>query len=731
MRRVDYTSASMKLLSSLASAFALLFAGAGFAAPVATPHLTADLGAQTSTAAPGSTLWVGVVQKIQPGWHTYWRNPGDAGEATRLTWSLPPGWRAGPIQWPAPSRFLLGPIMSYGYQGRVLLAVPIEVPAGERPGSLAHLAARMDFLVCKDVCVPGSASLDLALPIAAGVPPLDPKWGPLIAQALAKTPKAAGIEADWRTEGGRLILSLAGHSISGGGASAWFYPFDDKLIDQGAPEAVDLGRKGLTFTLAEGSDFKGGRSPASVSGVLVLDGRGYEILARPGGPLSGASGLGPPRASAARSKLTLPLAALLAFLGGLILNLMPCVFPILSIKAAALAARAGEPRQARLEGLAFLAGTMASFLILAGVMIGFRAAGVSAGWGFQLQSPLIVGLLALVMLAAALNLSGVFEAGLGLQSLAAQARPTQGAAGGVLTGVLAVVVAAPCTAPFMGPALGCALTLPTSLTLAIFAALAAGFAAPFTLLSASPALVRALPGPGPWMEALRRLLAFPMYAAAAWLLWVFDRQTGAGDLARLLAAAICLAFAAFLWGAAQKRSAHGARAWPIGALAVAGLAGSIAFIAAGGASSPGPIPASRAEAVAPAGNLSGEPWSPQRLAELRAAGKPVLVNFTAAWCVTCQVNERLVFSSPEVLAAFRRTGAGYLIADWTDRDPAIAQALAAEGRIGVPLYLLYAPGADAPRILPQLLSPGLVAEAIRSAAVRPPGPSSAAGSEGS
>ncbi len=699
-----------RLFLALLAVF-LVHAATARAGPVRTPHLTADLVSQTRGAAPGSTVWLAMVQTIDPGWHTYWRNPGDAGEPTRLAWRLPAGWRAGEIVWPAPSRFRLATLMNYGYAGRVVLAVPLTVPVSARPGEAAQIQTRMDFLVCADVCVPGTATASLSLPIVAGAPGLDPSWGRPIADALAAAPRPADVKTAFQLAGGQLKLAMAGPPVAGGTiGEAWFYPYDDQLIDQAAPERVDEGPNGLTLALTPGGAFHGGTAPSLVSGVVVADGHAFEVGATRGPPPAGSAGLGPPPER--RADLGLPLAAALAFVGGLLLNLMPCVFPVLSMKAASLASLGGDGSRAKIEGLAFFAGVLASFMVLAAAMIGAREAGAALGWGFQLQSPLVVSLLSLVMLAAALNLSGLFEVGAVLQSAGGSVGLVPGVAGAVLTGTLAVVVAAPCTAPFMGPALGWAITAPAVATLAVFAALAIGFAAPFVAISFSPAVLRRLPRPGPWMEGLRRLLAFPMYAAAAWLAWVLTVETGADSLALLLAAAVTLALAGWSWGVSQRRRIAGQRSASVLAVALAGLAASLAMAAAGQA--PRPPASAGSNSIPRALPLAGQTFTPERLAALRASGRPVLVNFTAAWCVTCQVNERAVFANGRVARAFARSDAAYLVADWTSRDPAIGRALAREGRIGVPLYLVYSRSGP-PQILPQLLTPGLVEDAIARA----------------
>ncbi len=698
------------LIVAMFAAFALLIFAGARAAPVTTPHVVSELVAQSDGAAPGSTVYVAVAQSLEKGWHTYWRNPGDAGEATKIAWTLPAGWRAGDIVWPAPRRLPVGPLMNYGYEGKVLLSVPIEIPATARPGDSASLKAVVDYLVCAEVCIPGSATLTLNLPVVAGLPAADPRWGPAIAAALAAAPKPAGLTATFQNAGSRLTLAVAGAPLAGtAGADAYFYPYDDTFIDQSRPEAVQRGARGLTLAMTAGSAFKKTPAAASAAGVLAVDGAAYEITATPGAPPAGSFGLGPPAKSAGPGG-DLMAAMGLALLGGLILNLMPCVFPILSMKAAALAGHDQEAAHSRAQGLAFLVGVLATFLALAGVLIAAKAGGAAIGWGFQLQSPLVVAALGLVMLAAALNLSGLYEIGSSAQGLGGGLAARGGLLGSALTGMLAVVVAAPCTAPFMGPALGYALTQPAAVALAVFAALGLGFAAPFTLLAFSPALMRRLPRPGAWMDVFRKALAFPMYATAAWLAWVLAQQAGPAGLARLFAAALALAFAAWLFGLGQRRRTQG-RAAPV-ALALAGLS---LILCVGAVAVGGYGPAVAAAGSAPAGVLASQPYSPERLAALRAQGRPVLINFTAAWCVTCQVNERLAFSSPPVAAAFRRTGAAYLVADWTNRDPTIAKALADQGRIGVPLYLVYGAAGGAPKVLPQLLTPTLVAQALDGA----------------
>ncbi|CAN7511113.1 protein-disulfide reductase DsbD family protein [Phenylobacterium sp. LjRoot225] len=710
----------MRLLAGLILALTLS-AGAAAApsgsGPVDTGHLTAELVAQSQGVVPGQTVWLAVRQKIQKGWHTYWRNPGDAGEPMKLGWTLPAGWRAGEIVWATPHRLPVGPLMDFGYEGEVLLPVPVTAPPTARPGDTIPVKLAASFLVCAETCVPEDALLTLDLPVVATTAPVDDKWGRAVTKALAEAPKSAGLQAVFERRPTGLALAVTGPALTAPeGRDAYFYPFASTVIEHAKPQTVERGPAGLTLTLQPGYDFTQGKPPSSLAGVLVTDGKAYEVAAAPGAPPASAAGLGPPPAKGDGAGFSLAPAAVFAFLGGLILNLMPCVFPVLAMKAAALAGHAREQTGVRRQGLAFGAGVMLTFLGLAGLLIALQAAGAAVGWGFQLQSPPVVAGLALLILGVALNLSGLFEVGTSLQGAGSGLATRQGLAGAFFTGALSVVVAAPCTAPFMGPALGWALTQSPAAAMVVFAALGLGFALPFVLVSHAPGLIARLPRPGPWMDAFKKALAFPMYAAAAWLAWVLTVQAGSSALARLLAAAVAVGLAAWLGGAAQRRHAAGGRALVLGgaAAAIAVLAAGAAVLApyaTAGSATAGQGPESAA--------LAEQPYTPARLADLRARGAPVFVNYTAAWCVSCQVNDRVALSTPRVAEAFRREGVAYLKADWTLRDPVIAADLARFGRVGVPLYLVYPSGGGAPVVLPTILTEGTVLKAL--AAARAPG----------
>lgn len=671
--------------------------------------------------APGSTAVVALRQQIEPGWHTYWRNPGDSGGATTLDWTLPVGVKAGEIVWPAPERLRLQDLMNYGYSGTVFLPVPIEIPADARPGTTLSLTVQALFLVCSDqMCVPDELTLRLDLPVREGAAPLDARYGAAIQQVVETAPRPAGIEARVSLDNRILRLTAAGGPLAGLNPDrAWFFPFDGGIIAHSSPQPGERGNEGVSLNLAVGGRVAAQGLTGPITGILVTDDGAWEIEATQGpalattaggGALDLSEGTASGQATSWRGFLQ---AALFALLGGLILNLMPCVFPILAMKAASLAGSAHDPREARRDGLAFLAGVLATFLGLAGALLALRAGGEAIGWGFQLQSPGVVAALALLMLAVGLNLSNVFHIGAGLQA-AGSGRLSRlpGGVGAFFTGVLAVVVAAPCTAPFMAFALGAALIMPWPMALVVFLMLGLGLALPYVVVSLSPRLLGLLPRPGPWMDRLKGLLAFPMYGAALWLVWVFARQAGEDALGVLFVAALLLALGLWLMGINQARRAEG------GTAIVSAIAATLAIVSAIGLtgaalsmarSEPGP-------ASAPAGELASQPWSAQAVAAAQAEGRPVLVNFTADWCVTCKINERTSLNAPAVAEALAATRAVYLVGDWTRRDDAITRELERHGRSGVPLYLVYGPTPAEPRILPQLLTPGVVADALESAA---------------
>lgn len=684
--------------------------------PQAADNITVELVSMSAAAAPGSTAIVALKQTIAPGWHTYWRNPGDSGGATTLQWTLTAGATAGDILWPLPQRQRLLGLVNYGYSGAALLPVPIQIPAETRVGSTVALKAEATLFVCSaEMCVPRTFRLALDLPVRAAEGELS-RDGAAIQHIVETAPRPAGIAARVVLKDGVLTLSAAGGPLVGADPGpVWFFPYEPGQIDHAAPQAGEHGPRGLTLRLTPGADRK--ETPdAPLTGVLQTRLGAFEITATPGEPLAGTTGgaltLAPETAAPPPGDAPVPLwrAALFALIGGLILNLMPCVFPILAMKAASLSATAHNPREARRDGLLFLAGVAATFLGLAGVLLALRAGGQAIGWGFQLQSPAVTAGLALLMLAVGLNLSGVFHVGAGMQGLGSgPLARAPGGTGAFLTGVLAVVVAAPCTAPFMAVALGAALVMPWAAALLVFLMLGLGLAAPYLAVSLSPGILARLPRPGVWMERLKGLLAFPMYGAALWLGWVFSRQIGGDALPALFGAGLLLALALWLYGAGQTARAAGGRAVIHLTAAVAALVLAVGLATIAIRTPPSSAPAAQSA-------LPSRPWSPSAVQAAVAAGRPVLVDFTADWCVSCKINERTALASPRVAAALKRANAVYLVADWTRRDDAIAAELKAHGRSGVPLYLVYRRGEAEPRILPQLLTEGVVVEALEAAA---------------
>lgn len=690
------------------------------AEPFRTQNVEAELHSARLTVAPGETFTVALRLKVRPEWHTYWRNPGDSGAETRLDWSLPAGFKAGDILWPTPERMPVGPLVNYGYAGETLYPIRLTAPKTLAPGQQAKLAAEGEWLVCKDICIYEGGLLTLTVTGApAGGGADDPAWAPRIAAAQAALPQPAELTARLTKSSGAVALSVSGPALAGLKiGTPYFFPYDGVAIDHAADQAPVVGRDGLRLTLKPGTSGTLGAAP--LRGVLAVDvetpagivRRGWEIEAAPGealatGPVvatlppsGGAAGTagaaGGAVGAGGGSTLTLGAALLFAFIGGLILNVMPCVLPVLSIKALGLAGGA-HAKTARRDGLMFFAGVMATFLALGGALVALMSAGLAAGWGFQLQEPLIVGALALLFFLIGLNLLGAFEIGAGVQGLGGALAARGGGGGAFFTGALAVVAAAPCTAPFMAGALGFAMTQPPAVALSVFAALGAGFALPMTALSFAPAVQKRIPRPGPWMETFKQALAFPMFGAAVWMAWVLTAQAGAMGALVLLTVATATGF--LVW---TMKAASGWRA-RIAAMALAlAVVGGVAYVA-------------RPQSVA----LVAEPWSPARVAELTGQGRTVFVNFTADWCVTCKVNERTSLSSPRVAAAFAASNVAYLKADWTARDDVIAAALKSYGRPGVPLYLVFPSDGGAPKVLPQTLTEEIVMDAVRPTGAAP------------
>jgi thiol:disulfide interchange protein len=655
------------------------------------PKVHARLVAEDLAVPPGGSITVALEENIRDGWHTYWINPGDAGAPTEIKWALEQGWSTDPIQWPTPKRLPVGPLMDYGYEGKPWLLQKLTVPADAKLGDVVTLKASVDWLVCKDICVPEDTTLSLPVKIGPIAP--DPSVAKEFAAARSLLPVASPWKLSYALKKTLDIYAAAPALAAAHPVEASFFSDKPDVVKGSAPQTIGFSKDGLVLRLQP--DIKASVT-GTLTGVLVLKSSDGSVQAltvsAPPGPVPQVFG-GGETSAAADAGIGVALAMLFAFIGGLILNVMPCVLPILAMKTLALAGQNGRDRhEATKEGFAYSAGAIGSFLLFGLVIVLLREGGAVVGWGFQLQEPLAVAGFALLIFAVGLNLSGVFE--VGSVAVGDGLARKSGVGGAFFTGVLAVAVAAPCTAPFMAAALGFALTQSLVSALLIFLALGLGFALPFLILGLWPKALSFLPKPGAWMLRLKQFLAFPMYGAAAWLVWVLAQESGANGVAIVLAAMVALALAAWLWTSTRDLKLRGRGLGAIAALLVvlAGLYGISLLHAAAGAPSP-------ATATADA-----ERFTPDRLVSLRASGKPVFVDATAAWCITCLVNEQAVLSRPDVRAAFNDRHVTYLVADWTNRNDAITKLLGESGRSGVPLYLYYAPHAAQPVILPQILT---------------------------
>jgi thiol:disulfide interchange protein len=643
------------------------------------PAIAVELVPEGRSAAPGSTVSLAFVMRPREGWHGYWSNPGLAGRPDEVTWRLPRGAEAGPLRYPVPERLIISGIMNYVFKRDYAILVDVKVPADAPLGATLPIAARLDYLACTDqICVPQrtdvSTSLRIGAPSAENRAQFDGFRRGL--------PQPLTQPARFEIADGRLRLAVplpAGAAL----AEPYFFPATLDAIDYSAAQAIS--RNG-DMLIVETQAAPRAAALGAIDGVLSLGGgRGLSLTARPGPVPPAGTPVGEAAPAAGGSAILYALLG--ALLGGLLLNVMPCVFPILSLKALSLARAGGDEGAARREALAYAAGAIGTCLALGGAILTLRASGVAAGWAFQLQDPRVILLLFLLVTAIAFGLAGLFRLpaiGAG-GALAAQG----GTRGAFWTGALAAFVATPCTGPFMGAALGAALVLPTPAALAVFAGLGLGLALPFLLLGFVPALRRLLPKPGAWMERFQHLLSVPMFLTAIGLLWVLGRQAGVDGMTVGLIAGLALALA--LWWSGRHR-----RAW-LALVPAAAVTGAALLLVR---------TVEPAEAAA-TGTLSAEPFSEQRLAALRAEGRPVFVYFTADWCLTCKVNERAVLARADVAEAFRAAGVTVLVGDWTRGEPEIGRFLESHGRSGVPLYLFYRPSRDA-EILPQILTAGRV-----------------------
>ena len=744
------------MLSTLLRAFCLLLlplAAVAQSSTVRTDQVRAELVAHAPEGvAPGKTVWLGLLIEHQPHWHTYWKNPGDSGLPTRLEWQLPAGLQAGEIDWPRPYRMPVGPLVNYGFEGRLLLPVPVTVTAAPLAASI-DVGLRADWLVCKEVCIPESGEFKLKLPVQAATA----AHGALFEDALARRPVALpGAKIEARVEGLAIALRIGGLPPAWRGQALEYFAADAGVIEHAAkpeqrwegdqlvmrvplspqrsesPDRLQavLAAPGDRAGVQIGFALAGGWPPAAAAGAgtMAADPQALAGGAAAAAPTASATApaTAPTTAAGATASadpapdagnigatpVSLRMALILAFAGGVLLNLMPCVFPVLSLKVLGFASHAHHRRALVAGGLAYSAGVIASFLGLAALLLMLRAAGAGMGWGFQLQSPPFVAALAALFMLIGLNLAGVFEFGKFAPSAACTAHLKRPIADHALTGVLAVLIASPCTAPFMGGALGMALTQPTPQALAIFAMLGAGMAAPYLVLACWPRAARWLPRPGAWMVRFKALMAFPMFATVIYLVWVIGQQAGMDGAAALLALLLVVAFAAWVHGTTAHSRTRWAWRGGAAALTVVFMAWAWPLLTRE-VSGDAPVAATASSGAAGATKAGQwEPWSAERVEQARAEGRPVFVDFTAAWCVTCQFNKRLTLSHGSVTADFASKGVLLLRADWTRRDERITRELNRLGRSGVPVYALYGPGQAQPRILSEILSVAQVREAI-------------------
>lgn len=673
---------------------------ANAAGPVRDQFVEAELVSEVAAVVPGKPFTVALRLKHDPHWHTYWVNPGDAGLATEIAWKLPAGFSAGPIKWPPPDITDTSGLKTYGYGGEIFLLVEITPPTSLGTGTTVSLGADASFLMCEEACIPGETSLSLELPVASEEG-TNPKWSAAIATARAALP---GVATDLTARGYRtgkkitLVVDLARDLNPG---ATGFYFFDDKgFVEAGIDQTVQRSQRQVRIALVQ-TDYA--KNPTELSGLIRAEGgwfaSGGEFLEIKFPVVDGAAPMLAGEAPPGGETQGLATVLLFAFVGGLILNLMPCVFPVIGIKIMGFVNQAGEERgRVVMHGFVFTAGVLISFWVLSGLLLILRSGGAELGWGFQLQSPVFVYGLTALLLVFGLSMSGVFEIGGSLIGTGVGLQAKSGFGGTFFSGVLATVVATPCAAPLLGPALGAALSLPPFESVLTFTVIALGLAAPYLLLSAFPGAIRLLPRPGPWMETFKQAMAFLMYGTVAYLVWVLAAQVDGDRFLSLLLGLVAVSVAVWVlgrWGAISRSGAVRRIAYVVTAVI---LVGGFTF----GMPRSGPR--------AP-DEISWEPWSTARVAELVGAGRPIYVDFTARWCVTCQANKKLVFGSGEVREFFKKHNVATLRADWTNRDGAITAELARWNRSAVPFNLVYLPGKVA-KPLPEVLTAGIVLEAF-------------------
>ena len=671
--------------------------------PVDGGRATVEVVSERDAVVPGESFFAAFDMVMDDGWHVYWRNPGDAGLPPVAHWDGDGAALVGDFVWPVPHELPVvpGQIMDYGYDHRLVLPFQVTVPTDAV--GLISLSGRLDYLICEEICIPESVDFRFTLPISDEAK-IDQESGALIADWIAAAPQPFEGDACLSERDDKLILSLADDALSRHRGSARYFPFENEIV-HASPQSVEYGAEGLSLSLDPSPDLP---VPDTIAGVLLLEQQsgirtGYEFQATQCPVLAGTTGQTVVGGSGATS-INLVAIAMLALFGGLVLNLMPCVLPVLSIKAAGLveAAAHGDGVTIRRHGIWYTGGVVLSFLAIAALFVGLRSAGAFLSIGFQLQYPVMVSLLALLMFAIGLWLLGLFELGTSIQGAGSTLAEKSGSAGAFFTGVLVAVVGAPCIGPFLGVALGSVINQPAAIVFLVFGLVGFGLALPFLMLSFVPGLQSRLPKPGAWMERIKQFFAFPMFLTAAWLLSVLGDQAGPGPVAWTVAAAVVLGFA--IWVISKPSPGWGARIVFV-LLLIAGIALPVqAALRADGSQ--------RASNVTYAEDYPSEIWTRSKVDEALAGGKGVFVDFTASWCATCQLNKATTLRRTSVQRAFAENDIVFMVADFTNGDEEIADELRLRRRPGVPMYLLFAPGASEPKILPQILSERLILDEL-------------------
>jgi len=692
--------------------WAFSFAQAAESELVDTGRVNAQLISTHDDVAPGQEFYVALRKVIDPKWHTYWVNPGDSGEPVQINWDLPSELTPGEIIWPLPEAIPTGPLTNYGFENEVYFPVPFKVSSSAKPGDVLEIKANIFYLVCYDVCIPEDTSLSFS--VLVGEPKTDPNWLPAINGARSDAPAFGPASGGVINQDGQAVFRFK-NLPKGDYSESYFFPESGGMIEHAAPQKVTVTDQGLQLKTKAGFEWNNGQ-PELTRGVLAFkddqNRAGFWVdltigsapdvgaaidgaAAGPGTDVpSGTDGGG--NIVPAGPKIGFWGAVIGALMGGLILNIMPCVFPIVSLKALSVAkSGGGDMAVIRRDAWAYTLGVLLSFIALASVLLALKAGGAQVGWAFHLQNPIVVGFLALLLFAIGLNLLGIFEITGNFQGVGQDLTQKSGVSGSFFTGVLAVIVATPCMAPFMASAVGYALTQSAITSLTIFLMLGLGFALPYLLIAYIPAISRNLPRPGDWMVRFKEFLAFPMLAAAIWLVWVLNHQTGPRGVMVVLGAMLAVAFAVWL----LKRKP-----------AIAKLLAGVSILT--GAAMMFTLHTQKV-------TVTGETWSAEKVQELRQDGQAVFVDFTASWCVPCKINDAAVLKQADILEDFAKTNTAFLVADWTNHDPVIGQELEKYGRAGVPLYLLFPPLKDdgsnknaSPEILPQFLTKSMVRQAL-------------------